>query len=523
VEPVSGAGMATTAGVDLAAAGPAAADLAPVDLAGLTRRLREAAWMDEAGRGCDTFVALDRARLDDVDLLILAPSTSRAVADVRYFVPVHSGSGAEPVEAHRSLAFDRAITAAVAASLTLPTVRGAGIAFRGVSARFGGQLPFDPGWSSNALSLIDLDGTPHIHKMYRRLRDGTHEPTVLRRMTGSGYTADHAGGYEYVEASGRRWPLGVLYRYVPGDPLDAPLRDNIRALWPHLAAGGTVEAHLAPLADLLRDVGRFLARFHAALRERIHAGSPFPAGGYAVAVARRLDRVAPSIRDDPALPAGVRAAALDGLASALRIAHAAVGPGMDVDAGTAAGPAHGDLHLTHLILKPADGTPGAGHRAIRVIDVSTPALDPAEPGFATQSPWQDLVSLSRALEYFTGAEFVYEASLRFGESEDDTCDAALLAVAGTGWSGSGWDDGRREVLLWLHAVAEQWRQRVLGLILSGYAGEETDPTGHPVWRLLYLRRLLHELEYNYDHGRRYFAAMDLRHAIALADTRPAAG
>ncbi|MDU0252358.1 hypothetical protein RVN83_03475 [Streptomyces sp. PU10] len=39
---------------------------------------------------------------------------------------------------------------------------------------------------------------------------------------------------------------------------------------------------------------------------------------------------------------------------------------------------------------------------------------------------------------------------------------------------------------------------------------------HPLRRLLYVRRLLHELTYNQAHARPYHAAIDLRHARALA-------
>jgi maltokinase len=47
---------------------------------------------------------------------------------------------------------------------------------------------------------------------------------------------------------------------------------------------------------------------------------------------------------------------------------------------------------------------------------------------------------------------------------------------------------------------------VLGLLLG-------PPDRTPLGRLLYVRRLLHELDYNCAHDRPYHAAIDLRHAL----------
>jgi maltokinase len=69
------------------------------------------------------------------------------------------------------------------------------------------------------------------------------------------------------------------------------------------------------------------------------------------------------------------------------------------------------------------------------------------------------------------------------------------------------------VLAHVFRTADIWRERVLRVLL----GPASDS---PLRRLLYLRRLLHELGYNHDHARPYHAAIDLRHALALASPAP---
>ncbi len=77
----------------------------------------------------------------------------------------------------------------------------------------------------------------------------------------------------------------------------------------------------------------------------------------------------------------------------------------------------------------------------------------------------------------------------------------------------GLPDDQRDVLDTVFRTADTWRERVLHLLLG-------PASGSPLRRLLYLRRLLHELGYNHDHARPYHAAIDLRHALAPASPTP---
>ncbi|WP_181797309.1 hypothetical protein [Streptomyces sp. WELS2] len=371
------------------------------------------------------------------------------------------------------------------------------------------RLPFDQGWSSNSLSLVEVGGSAYLHKTYRRLAGAVHEPELLRRMSGTGYTPEWAGDYTYTDpVRGSRHPVGVLYRHAPGRGIDAPLRENLRSLWPRLTAGTApdrlVRAHLRPLEEKLRAAGRFLRGFHRDLAARLGA----PATGYPVAeaLARSSARLAelaradtPLPRDAAPLPQAARNAAFAALAAELGRLKDEFG-GRTTAPG--AGPCHGDLHLSHLLC--SDTADGTWH--MNVIDLSTPALSPDDPEYAAQSPVQDLVAVRRALEYFAADEAAFESSRRLGIDATETMYGSLDGAPAL-------PPADRAVLAGVFHTADLWRERVLDLLL----GPATDD---PLRRLLYLRRLLHELGYNHDHARPYHAAIDLRHALAPASPAP---
>jgi maltokinase len=195
------------------------------------------------------------------------------------------------------------------------------------------------------------------------------------------------------------------------------------------------------------------------------------------------------------LPGAARAAAADALDAELDSVEAELaGPRAGLPA---AGPCHGDLHLSHLIHRPGD-TPGGPWR-MTVIDLSTPALDPGDPAWAAQSPLEDTVAVRRALEYFTADEAAFEAARLLGIDQLDAMRGALDGAPGL-------PPDQRALLRGVFAVADAWRDRVLGLLLG-------PPDRTPLGRLLYVRRLLHELDYNCAHDRPYHAAIDLRHAL----------
>ncbi|MFJ6378687.1 hypothetical protein ACIQI7_01580 [Kitasatospora sp. NPDC092039] len=460
--------------------------------------LRRAPWIDEAGRRAEQFELVDQATLETVRLLIVAPAGERSG---RWFVPVMDDDPGRAAD--RTTEYDRLIVRALREGLRLPTLRGNLIEFRGDPGEFRGRLPFDPGWSSNALSLLDLDGTAHAHKTYRRVGVGTREPELLRLMADGGRTQQPAGDYAHVEAgTGRREPLGVLYRYADGEGLNVPLSAGIRAMWPLLHAGADPEAavteSLRTLAAPLREAGRFLADFHRELAERLGPHPEFPGGAFLAETAGRADVLRPLVLDDDRFPEGVRQAAVAGLDRELaRVAALPAQP-------WPAGPCHGDLHLSHLLRRELPDHSWE----LCVIDLSTPHADPADPGTA-QSPWQDLAALQRGLEIFTADELADHAARALDMDAEDVCRTALLLATGAEPDTPGWTPGRVAELTRLGTAARLWAERTGDLLVSG----GRPPAGHPAWRLLRLRRLLHELDHAYAHDRAYHAAINLRHAV----------
>ncbi|MER7488391.1 phosphotransferase [Streptomyces sp. NPDC126497] len=472
--------------------------------------LRTAPWMPEDDRRAERFECVDHADLGATARLLVVAAVGGPASGRRYFVPVRSaptGHGVE--EAHGGVGFDSAVLAAVRAGRRLPTARGGRVLFRGagLTARSVRRLPFERGWSSNVLSLVEDDGTAYVHKTYRRLDETVREPELLRLMNGTGRTPDWAGDYTYVDpADGAHRPLGVFYRYAPGDGIDLPLRHSVRSLWPKVTDGqapgpldDAVRAHLRPLADNLRDAGRFLAGFHRDLAGRLGRGPvpPYPAREILARATARTDALASADIDLPEAPRAAAFTALRQETAALRSAFDAA------PARFPSGPCHGDLHLSHLLCRPRDD----GGWSMNVIDVSTPALGPGEAGWAAQSPVQDLVAVQRALEYFTADEAAFESARRLGVDPMETMRDALDGAGDR-------PPGQRPVPRPVFHAADVWRAHVLRLLL----GRTVDD---PLRRLLYLDRLLHELAYNIDHARPYHAAIDLRHALALGARPPA--
>ncbi|WP_225834535.1 hypothetical protein [Streptomyces sp. NK08204] len=467
--------------------------------------LRTAAWMPRDLRAAHRYEAVDHAVLSADEFLLVVAAVGGPASGERIFVPVRREPSGALTQARGDGPCGLAAVHRVLAGARLRTHRGGYVDFRRASSPPAGEvrwLPFDQGWSSNALSLVEIGGLPYIHKTYRRLDETIHEPEVLRLMSGTGRTPEWAGDYTYTDPlRGTRHPLGVLYRHVPGYGMDAPLRENLRSLWPRLADGSApqelVRSHLRPLEGGLRTAGRFLSSFHRDLSARLGG----PATGYPVtdALAKASARLEALARADSALPHTARTAAFDALESELASLRAEFS-GQATARG--AGPCHGDLHLSHLLCEEGAG----GSWRMSVIDVSTPALSSDGPGYAAQSPLQDLVAVQRALEYFTADEAAFESARRLGVDSTQTMNGSLDGAPGLPPAG-------RAVLENVFRTADAWRERVLHLLLG-------PASGSGLRRLLYLRRLLHELGYNHDHARPYHAAIDLRHALALASPAP---
>ncbi|WP_027342109.1 hypothetical protein [Hamadaea tsunoensis] len=455
----------------------------------LTAPPRLPGWLATAPWADPGLSILDDAVLGEVRLLILG----HPGGDARYFAPVLGDT-----DACRTGAFDRAVVDAMRAGLTLPTRAGHSIDFRGTPEAYTGGLAFDPGWSSNSLSLLDLRGTACAHKTYRRITPGSREPGLLRALSGSGQTQKPLGEYAYRTATDRV-PLGMIYEYADGDGLDVPLRDNLHATW---AGRATAD----DLAAALTGAGAFLREFHGELARRLGPAPPVRADDVLAETRDRIAELAPVILADDGYPMPARRAVLDAL-------YAGCAEPVDWPAGAS----HGDLHLSHFLRTVAsDG----GWRMV-LIDLSTPPLDPADPRHSAQSPWQDAVALLRGLACFTADEYAARAARDLAAEpaapdpaadpvpgKEDVCRWEFLRAAGLPPDRPGWTDDRLARLDRLRSATVGWQNRISDLFLRGYA-----PAVHPAWRLLRTRRILHELAYAYEHERTYYAAITLRHAV----------
>ncbi|MFI8912831.1 phosphotransferase [Streptomyces sp. NPDC053513] len=493
--------------------------------------LRGADWPPEDVRRADRCVPVDEAPLGSGITLFVVSVVGGPAHGGLLLVPARADGSGRLVDAQGSEGFDLACVRLMAAGGRIPTARGGHVDFRGTAgARAVSPLPFAQGRSSNSLSLLDIDGRPHLHKTYRSLGAEVREPELLRLMDGSAHTPRWFGDYGYVPPGGtERLALGVVYAYTPGSGIDTPLRANLRALWPGLTGGpggvresapsggaggparldGLVREHLAPLATPLRTARSFLGGFHEELRVRLGRGTPPP--DYPVERAlRAAEERCHALAERAGREAGLPAAALDSAFDSLTREIALLRTAFDAAGTHPAGPCHGDLHLSHLLWDPP-----------RLIDISTPSTGPDVPGWAEQSPLQDLVALGRALEYFAADEAAYESARLLGVDSTETMLASLDG-------GAGLPPRERSVLLLVFEAADTWRRHVAGLLLApagsdgDRAGPGPDASDEPLRRLLYLRRLLHELDYNFAHARPYHAAIDLRHAMALGLPSPLA-
>ncbi|MGW4230306.1 hypothetical protein ACWEF9_13630 [Streptomyces sp. NPDC004980] len=478
----------------------------------LRELLRGAAWMPEDGRRADGYERIDEAKLGPGATALIVSPVGGPAHGRPLFVPVHTDAAGRLDEAQGTSAFDLACVRRMETGGRIPTARGGHLEFRGggTAARSVRPLPFDQGWSSNSLSLVDIDGRPHLHKTYRALGPDVREPELLRLMDGSGRTPRWFGDYSYLPPGrDERFALGVVYTYAPGTGIDTPLRENLRSLWPKLLRAGAdgsadalVHHHLSPLESPLEAAGRFLRAFHEDLRVRLGAGT-VPPDFPVLRSLRAAEHRAAALAERAGTEAGPPSAAVAGAFRSIAVETGLLRTEFDAsEVRWSAGPCHGDLHLSHLLWDPP-----------RLIDISTPSTGPDDAGWAEQSPLEDVVALHRALEYFSADEAAFESARILGVDATETMYGALDGAPGL-------PPRERALLLLVFEAADLWRRRVVELLLAPIVSDS--PADAPLRRLLYLRRLLHELDYNFAHARPYHAAIDLRHAIALGLPSPSA-
>jgi 1-epi-valienol-7-phosphate kinase len=496
-----------------------------------------------------------RVRVRDTAILGVPPHAVRFLiveATTRgspglYLQTLIEGPGRSPASpaAHAAGTFDQAVLGALLRGRHIATELGGAIVVDGAALPdqgLGARLPFDPGFSSNTVTVVDFGGRACVHKLFRCLDAGSHEVMLLRLMRGrSAAVPRYVASYHYQDAAtGVAYPLGVLYEFIEGNGLDLPLRDNLRALWRWLdlrprAVGAqldrrAVRAHALRLRPVLVAVGRQLRAFHgdlACVLEASERNDRLDVAGLAVPAKRTGDAVLRWLDSDLTRPRALLDTAIETLARELDWLSGE--PAVSVAAvPVRAGPCHGDLHLSHVLLG------SAPDRAwpVSFIDLSTPSIDPGAADFRRQSPWQDLVALERALEYFTADETSAWLVARSGGTPEEVARATLLAAAripDSSMTPSGRWSGRHRRLLRVERVARLWRDEVLRAILDGYRhGDPRRPSGGddlagwatgPVRRLLYLARLLHELDYDAEHGRAAYADLNLHELLRFAGDR----
>lgn len=464
-------------------------------VARLADRLRHAGWMDEPGRTAAGFTLVDRLDLSSaVRLLLVAPT---GLPD-RWYAVLTDQDGTL-LEA--SPEFDALVVDGMRQRRTLPTGCGGQVAFDGEPAAFEGTEALPVSWSSNHLSRVRLGGHPFVHKRYRVLSTAMHEPTAMRLLTGTGCLPDHAGDYAYVSPSGERYPLGVVYRFVDGEPLEDLFRAHMRTLWILLGDDAAVAEHMAGLDPVLDAVGSTLGRLHRALAERIAGGGLFDTGRCLTRTEQLAATVLDRLRTDERHAPAVRSR----LAALLAQAVAGLPAGILAMPPVAAGICHGDLHLAQLLCRHT-----ATGWTVRAIDPDPPALDPADPAYADQTPWQDLVALRRSIESFAVHEAAVEAARVLGTHRREVVRTAVHDALGRPGRAPG-----DEVRARLFAAAADWTGLTMRRILSAYPAAAVP---QPLWRTLHLRRMLHELAYNQAHRRAYQVDVDLTQLAALAVT-----
>lgn len=486
---------------------PAALARLRIDVA---RHLRESAWLDERGREAQEFMIADivdfRGRAGTRSVALLRSAISPAGV---YLVPLDERD--QPIPEGSCSTLDELVVDAVRRRRPNTAEFGGRMDYRGDPPRFDGGYAFDYGWSSNALSTVRLGGALHVHKRYRSTSPAINEPELLHRFRDIDCLPEFVADYSYISPGGTRFPLGVIYRHVSGESLEGVLRRNLRALWNERQVSSdsaTVADHVSNVGDVLSAAGRTIARLHRALAGCTEDHRPLLVGRYLQRTEGLLATTSAALERDLTHAEDARLL----LRSQLTEVVSDLVAGWQEWPVSFAGLCHGDLHLAHFICQ--------RHRvdewAVRIIDLSPDVIDSTDPDFDTHTPCEDLIAVQRSLESFAAHEAAVESGRALGIDKRESCRAGVAERLGSAAGTEG--ESRRRA----RAVRDRcfegsrlWAQTAFACFLKGYGEPAWDLTPEPVRRMLYLRRLLHELAYNYDHGRQYQVDIDLHHAAHL--------
>jgi 1-epi-valienol-7-phosphate kinase len=494
-------------------------------------------WLSESAQNVASFELEDFAWLAGTTarwllLLLRFPGSGK-----RYFVPLRIDASFEVRESSYDPEFLAALLRAMVDQAALPTDRGRSIecCSGAILGAVGIARPFVPlleGQSSHCVS--ELVGGGLVCKVYKHLgRNGGHELAALQRLASTGMVPEVLGWVRYRAVDGHE-SLGLVTTMLDGEPLHAVLSRQVRLLSEAVVnrpsdVAALIRDHVVALTPVCTLIGTELRRLHRGLNGELPYDPPgshespnsqgggfrrlpgFDSARFIDAMLAQAHRLQTLVTDDHALAPAVGAQVLqilrhllhDGLAADAR-------PGLPELVATVP---HGDLHLSHILVRSTPETARVGF-----LDISPRAVDPDAPAFATQSIHQDLLSLRRALEYFCFDELMDAIK----DAIDITALEASRGVVQQPSRISNLDPGAA-----LLQVLEQWSDQVFDVIERAYctaARGGTSMATNTAWTaLFYLARLLEEFEYNYLHGREFFKYCDCYYLVRFATVSAGAG
>lgn len=208
--------------------------------------------------------------------------------------------------------------------------------------------------ATNDLIVVDVGGRPAVLKVYRVQGSDRDESTVLATLNGA-FTPRPLARISYrPPAGGPAMCLAVITERVPGQTLDGLLLESLRQSW---SAGRS--ALDRPTVMTLARVRSALSGLHAALEHRCAPRVCCDPGRAAHARRKALRAEVRALLSEDQEQAGTARAACAGAMAVLTAAEAAAGRTTWLDAA----PAHGDLHLAHVLV---DG------EQVRFVDVARP-------------------------------------------------------------------------------------------------------------------------------------------------------
>ncbi len=342
------------------------------------------------------------------------------------------------------------------------------------------------GTATNDVMRIQLGDAPAILKAYRLIGDGWTEHRILAAAARSRLAPRVLAAVGYRHAGGTvQAPVALVTEALTGQTLDVLLRRSLERAWQ------TGRSELSdPDRAMLGRVCQAVRAWH---------GSPLPP--HRTARQPLATRLPGMLADISAVRRFLGLTAEGHRLLDLAASRAAI---LCASGDLRTGPAHGDLHLSHVLV---DGD------QVRFVD---PAVGTG-PSASAPAPLEDFAALRRAVEcmcldlHVTG-----RVAGRLADTADPrrTRRGVSLALRAAAWAdpaGPGRD-------LWaplIHdsqsaaaaRVADQWCANVGAMLVGGCPGPAAD--------LLYLARLMQDLRYHTERARTYHADLAWWHLSRL--------